>query len=138
MIEVRSKNIFLSDLSVAGISSMLLPSNQFDLGSNEFARVSLIKIRFSDTTLPAMYLRTNFTLTNFESLPGDPRVHHTNTIAEVDGSGFEDHQSVYGSSIGNRILDRIVLQLTKPDGTAVAAAASSTYDVVLRWSVIRH
>ena len=138
MIEVRSKNIFLSDLSVVGISSLHLPSNQFDLGSNEFARVSLIKIRFSDSTLPAMYLRTNFTLTNFENLAGDPRVHHTNTIAEVDGSGFEDHNSVFGSSIGNRILDRIELQLTKPDGTAVAAAASSTYDVVLRWSVIRH
>ena len=138
MIEVRSKNIFLSDLSVAGISSLHLPSNQFDLGSNEFARVSLIKIRFSDTGLPAMYLRTNFTLTNFENLAGDPRVHHTNAIAEVDGSGFEDHQSVFGSSIGNRILDRIELQLTKPDGTAVAADSTATYDVVLRWSVIRH
>ena len=138
MIEVRSKNIFLSDLNVAGISSLHLPSNQFDLGSNEFARVSLIKIRFSDSALPAMYLRTNFTLTNFENLPGDARVHHTNVIAEVDGSGFEDHNSVYGSSLGNRILDRLELQLTKPDGSAVAAAASSTYDVVLRWSVIRH
>ncbi len=138
MIEVRSKNIFLSDLSVAGISSLHLPSNQFDLGSSEFARVSLIKIRFSDTTLPAMYLRTNFTLTNFESLPGDPRVHHTNVIAEVDGGGFESHDSVYGSSIGNRVLDRIELQLTKPDGTAVVADSTVTYDVVLRWSVIRH
>ena len=105
MIEVRSKNIFLSDLSVSGISSLHLPSNQFDLGSNEFARVSLIKIRFSDTTLPAMYLRTNFTLTNFENLAGDPRVHHTNVIAVVDGTGFESHESVYGSSIGNRVLD---------------------------------
>ena len=138
MIEVRSKNIFLSDLSVAGISSLHLPSNQFDLGSNEFARVSLIKIRFSDSTLPAMYLRTNVTLTNFENLAGDPRVHHTNVIAEVDGSGFEDSQSVYGSSIGNRVLDRIELQLTKPDGSAVAADSTATYDVVLRWSVIRH
>ena len=83
-----------------------------------------------------MYLRTNFTLTNFENLAGDPRVHHTNAIAEVDGGGFEAHDSVYGSSIGNRILDRIELQLTRPDGTALSG--DSTYDVVLRWSVIRH
>ena len=138
MIEVRSKNIFLSDLSVVGISSLHLPSNQFDLGSSEFARVSLIKIRFSDTSLSPMYLRTNFTLTNFENLSGDPRVHHTNVIAEVDGSGFEDSQSVYGSSIGNRVLDRLEMQLTKPDGSAVTTDSTATYDVVLRWSVIRH
>ena len=85
-----------------------------------------------------MYLRTNFALTNFENLSGDPRVHHTNAIAEVDGSGFEDHNSVYGSSIGNRILDRIELQLTKPDGSALSGYSGLKYDVVLRWEVIRH
>ena len=136
MIVTRSKNIFLSQLKVAEKNVFHLPSNFFDLTNNEFARITLVKIKFSDTSLGAMYLRSNFGLTNFENIQDDARVHHSNVLAEVTGAGFEDHTSVFGSSIGNRVLDRIELQLTNLNGAQLVGYAGLSFDAVLRWEVV--